>query len=626
MSITIQFFDNYRIQGNSSLSNNVVLFQLEKNFLSLGRSHKNDLHITEFGIGVEDWVSRVISCNLNSNSSHVSSNSRKEYIKQILENNGLNIRKMSISKFHVFFVWIAEESSLYIGAFRDTVNPVYFISYKSGQIFLVPNGIITEAPKLQQNQKTQQLKNIITENNCFEVKDSNFILIIGNELLFFTFSRDNQQIQHKDKLFTSSYLIRDEWRYAFRSNLNPLDQIGIHDIKCSTSSQMRFNDNSDVSSEGTIPDEDFQNTLNISPIVNKNTERNELEGKPFIPNNSKDWSLHKSIIEARENKSLEKNINSEKLNESFSEQIGIVIRDNKKKTQRSSNNILEISHPLESPPFTRISKQTNNNVDPNSSNNSSFSKSSKESLQKNTKKRKREEQITTKKKSKIDLVEESPLSPEAINFSQEDISEFEPSEIVVMFTGLSDELVSFYTSCVERLGGKVASEITNIQEVTHLITDKIRRTIKFLCALSVCPHILSVNWIDNCDIENRFVSEKSFMLKDLASERQFDFHLKTTFQRRELSNLQDKRVFTGLKFYITENTVPNSSQLSEIIVCGDGIVVENLRNPKTIVIASPSDLPYLRSLGKKLRVYNVEFIFRSCLLQRCDFEINNLKL
>ena len=45
----------------------------------------------------------------------------------------------------------------------------------------------------------------------------------------------------------------------------------------------------------------------------------------------------------------------------------------------------------------------------------------------------------------------------------------------------------------------------NWAECTHLVTDRIRRTVKFLCALSAGKHIVDVRWILASKKEGLFV-------------------------------------------------------------------------------------------------------------------------
>lgn len=59
----------------------------------------------------------------------------------------------------------------------------------------------------------------------------------------------------------------------------------------------------------------------------------------------------------------------------------------------------------------------------------------------------------------------------------------------VLFTGVVD---SRGERAVLALGGSLAS---SVNEASHLVTDRIRRTVKFLCAVGKGIPILSLNWL-----------------------------------------------------------------------------------------------------------------------------------
>ncbi|KAI8835555.1 BRCT domain-containing protein [Chytridium lagenaria] len=91
-------------------------------------------------------------------------------------------------------------------------------------------------------------------------------------------------------------------------------------------------------------------------------------------------------------------------------------------------------------------------------------------------------------------------------------------EYRIMFTGLGD----FFNDTVETLGGR---NVETWSECTHLVTDKIRRTVKFLAALTAGKHIVSDKWLLESRREGRFVAEAKFLLKDKATEEKFGFSL-----------------------------------------------------------------------------------------------------
>jgi len=69
---------------------------------------------------------------------------------------------------------------------------------------------------------------------------------------------------------------------------------------------------------------------------------------------------------------------------------------------------------------------------------------------------------------------------------------------------------------IHQLGGKVAD--TWCPEVTHLITDKFRRTNKLMCAICVGAHIVTPGYLSACASQGSFVSEKAYMLRNDDAE------------------------------------------------------------------------------------------------------------
>jgi len=55
---------------------------------------------------------------------------------------------------------------------------------------------------------------------------------------------------------------------------------------------------------------------------------------------------------------------------------------------------------------------------------------------------------------------------------------------------------------IQNLGGTI---VEKVKDCTHLITDKVRRTVKFLCALALGKSIVSLNWVDACNHMKAFV-------------------------------------------------------------------------------------------------------------------------
>ena len=97
---------------------------------------------------------------------------------------------------------------------------------------------------------------------------------------------------------------------------------------------------------------------------------------------------------------------------------------------------------------------------------------------------------TKKRKRGKEIVQEQEAEEEEI----EEENKNKKMKLVpkVMFTGLADEKeLKKYSKMVTKLGGTISDDL---KEITHLITDKVHRTKKFLCALNNC-NIVSLKWV-----------------------------------------------------------------------------------------------------------------------------------
>lgn len=64
------------------------------------------------------------------------------------------------------------------------------------------------------------------------------------------------------------------------------------------------------------------------------------------------------------------------------------------------------------------------------------------------------------------------------------------SSAQVLFTGLEDEAGERVLTC---LGGSMAK---GVSDMNCLVTDKVRRTVKFLCAVAKGVPIVTPHWLD----------------------------------------------------------------------------------------------------------------------------------
>ena len=98
------------------------------------------------------------------------------------------------------------------------------------------------------------------------------------------------------------------------------------------------------------------------------------------------------------------------------------------------------------------------------------------------------------------------------------------------------------------LGGNKTNDITKCHV---LITDKVRRTIKFLCAIGLSIPITSPRWLQECKKANKFLNPWHFILKCEESEKKWNFNLETTLEKSKR-----QKILNGFTVFATPNVTP----------------------------------------------------------------------
>ncbi|GAB6029827.1 PAX-interacting protein 1 [Chamberlinius hualienensis] len=193
---------------------------------------------------------------------------------------------------------------------------------------------------------------------------------------------------------------------------------------------------------------------------------------------------------------------------------------------------------------------------------------------------------------------------------------------VVLFTGIRG--TADLSRKVLELGGLIAK---NYKECTHLVTDTVCRTVKFMCALNVCKHVVSKSWILESAKENRFIDEKPHILQDPTNENQFGCFIQEIVSRTDRT-----LIFKDLTFYVTPSVMPSYSLVKEVIESAGGTVVlkcppfkdiisANKNSTNIVVITCDNDGHLCREMIKKnIGVYNVEFVFTGVMRQELEFK------
>uniref|UniRef100_A0A131Z066 PAX-interacting protein 1 n=1 Tax=Rhipicephalus appendiculatus TaxID=34631 RepID=A0A131Z066_RHIAP len=188
----------------------------------------------------------------------------------------------------------------------------------------------------------------------------------------------------------------------------------------------------------------------------------------------------------------------------------------------------------------------------------------------------------------------------------------------VLLTGLKD--VEDLKKAVLQLGGALAK---SPKECTHLVTNRIQRTVKLLSAFGTAKFVVTPRWIKDSIANNGFVEERPYQVDDPDAEKTFGFSLDQVLQRTDRTPL-----FKGMIFFITPGVYPSPPILKEIVECSGGMVYLKKRpslkqvtsvtqgGTKFIVISCDNDLHLCRDyMSKNINIYSAEFILTGVLRQ-----------
>ncbi|KAJ1961698.1 Mediator of DNA damage checkpoint protein 1 [Dispira parvispora] len=198
---------------------------------------------------------------------------------------------------------------------------------------------------------------------------------------------------------------------------------------------------------------------------------------------------------------------------------------------------------------------------------------------------------------------------------------------VVMFTGISD--TSELTEIVLRLGGKTTEKW---QECTHLVTDQIRRTVKFICALASGRTLVKFNWLWASDQYDTFLDPARFELMSPEPAKEGPMALESS-----------RPLFLGYRIYVTPRVRrPTRQDAHQIITAAGGEPLRSVPSrrmlcqqqeeegkvhPPIVVVGCPEDLALcqrLHNLG--CSVQTTEFLLTAILERHIDLHSHSLPL
>ncbi|XP_058866790.1 mediator of DNA damage checkpoint protein 1-like isoform X1 [Acipenser ruthenus] len=188
----------------------------------------------------------------------------------------------------------------------------------------------------------------------------------------------------------------------------------------------------------------------------------------------------------------------------------------------------------------------------------------------------------------------------------------------IQFTGVIDDCG---LEVIERLGGEMAE---SGHDCTHLITDRVRRTVKFLCAVARGIPIVTPEWLEKCGKNGCFLSPNAFLVKDVEQEKNFSFSLADSLIKARRQSLLE-----GYEVHVTPNVKPEPAQMKEIIQCSGASYLPKMPKvykDRTVVISCVEDAAKCKAaLGASIPVVNAEFLLTGILQQSAELQRYSLQ-
>ncbi|GAB9464946.1 hypothetical protein Gpo141_00002368 [Globisporangium polare] len=230
-----------------------------------------------------------------------------------------------------------------------------------------------------------------------------------------------------------------------------------------------------------------------------------------------------------------------------------------------------------------------------------------------------------------DVSQDTTVDETTSNDARTSQSQNARSTIRIILTGL--EPTPAIRKKIKAVGTSAVYE-DDIERATHVIAPKnqLKRTVKLLCGISRCDHILDEKWLDDSAKASAPLSEQDYCLLDTNAQEKWHFDLHKTMY--EFTPEQRRQLFVGHTVFITnhKSVLPPVKDLVKIVECAGGKAeVKGSAGPSDLVITSEAALG-VASVQKSLaqanpqRIYSPELILSSILQQHIDFDLNHLEL
>ncbi|XP_076814274.1 mediator of DNA damage checkpoint protein 1-like isoform X4 [Clavelina lepadiformis] len=118
---------------------------------------------------------------------------------------------------------------------------------------------------------------------------------------------------------------------------------------------------------------------------------------------------------------------------------------------------------------------------------------------------------------------------------------------------------------VKELGGHLTDDM---HECTHLVTDKIRRTVKFLCAIVRGLRIVNQEWFRDSKKQSRFLAELSYENFNESSTQSIEARYGFTFTKTmAVARSRSQQLFSGHQIHVTKSVHPPPQEMYQMSLC-----------------------------------------------------------
>ncbi|POM79071.1 Hypothetical protein PHPALM_3324 [Phytophthora palmivora] len=209
-------------------------------------------------------------------------------------------------------------------------------------------------------------------------------------------------------------------------------------------------------------------------------------------------------------------------------------------------------------------------------------------------------------------------------------SQAKDRSIRIILTGL--EPTPAIRKKIKSIAGAVYE--SNIEKATHVIApqNQLKRTVKLLCGVSCCSHILGERWLDESARIGVAADEQANCLRNEEAEDKWQFDLRNTMYG--VSAEQRQRLFADYSVFITnhKSVLPPVKDLVKIVECAGGKASSKGKpGSHDLVISSEAALA-TASVRKTLtqanaqRIYSAELVLSSILQQCVDLDKHRLEV